>query len=91
MSSRRSRASRHREEDEINNHILKLQAAISQIQRTGTTSRASASKILKETCNFIKKLHREMEDLSERLSVLMASIDTNSAEAEVLISLLMQR
>jgi len=49
---------------------------------------ASASKLLKETCNYIKSLHREVDDLSDRLSGLMATMDTNSAQAEIIRSLL---
>ncbi|KAJ4960558.1 hypothetical protein NE237_020468 [Protea cynaroides] len=85
MSSRRSRDSKLTQ-DEINELIRNLQAVIPETHRcpSGCTTRASASKVLKETCNFIKSLHREVEDLSERLSILMASTDTNSsAEAQL--------
>nr|QDF82427.1 transcription factor ILI5-like isoform X2 [Cymbidium goeringii] len=49
---------------------------------------ASASKLLKETCTYIRSLHREIDDLSERLSELMATMDSNSAQAEIIRSLL---
>ncbi|KAF8399451.1 hypothetical protein HHK36_015316 [Tetracentron sinense] len=85
MSSRGSNDSRITE-DEINDFVFKLQALI---HRSGT-ARVSSSKILKETCSYIKRLNREVDNLSERLSELMASIDTSAVEADILRSLLMQ-
>jgi hypothetical protein len=49
----------------------------------------SASKVLQETCNYIKNLHREVDDLSERLSQLLATIDSDSPEAEIIRTLIM--
>jgi len=49
----------------------------------------SASKVLQETCNYIKTLHREVDDLSDRLSQLLATTDSNSAQAAIIRSLLM--
>ena len=51
-------------------------------------AQASASKLLKETCSYIKSLHREVDDLSDRLSDLMNTVDSNSAQAEIIRSLL---
>jgi len=48
----------------------------------------SASKVLQETCNYIRSLHREVDDLSERLSELLATTDT--AQAAIIRNLLMQ-
>lgn len=48
----------------------------------------SAAKLLKETCNYIKSLHKEVDDLSDRLAELMATMDNNSAQAEIIRSLL---
>lgn len=48
----------------------------------------SASKVLQETCNYIRSLHREVDDLSDRLSELLATSDT--AQAAIIRSLLMQ-
>ncbi|KAK1289997.1 hypothetical protein QJS10_CPA06g00533 [Acorus calamus] len=87
MSGRRGNASRITE-DEINELISRLQSLLPEARRRGA-SRASASKLLKETCNYIKSLHREVDDLSDRLSGLMASMDMSSAQAEVIRSLLM--
>ena len=42
---------------------------------------ASTTKLLKETCSYIKSLHREVDDLSDRLSDLMSTMDSNSPGA----------
>ncbi|KAH7652601.1 Myc-type basic helix-loop-helix (bHLH) domain-containing protein [Dioscorea alata] len=84
MSSRRSR---NITEEEINELISKLQTLLPESRRRGT-GRVSAAKLLKETCNYIKSLHREVGDLSDRLAELMATMDNNSAQAEIIRSLL---
>ena len=48
----------------------------------------SAAKVLQETCNYIRSLNREVDDLSERLSELLAT--TDSAQAAIIRSLLTQ-
>ncbi|RWW87984.1 hypothetical protein BHE74_00003158 [Ensete ventricosum] len=48
----------------------------------------SAAKLLKQTCNYIRSLNREVDDLSDRLSALMATMDSDSAEADIIRSLL---
>ncbi|KAK9272532.1 hypothetical protein L1049_002905 [Liquidambar formosana] len=83
MSSRRSRAS-STADDEINDLFSKLRA---EINRSGT-AKVSVSKLLKETCKHIKRLQREVDNLSERISELIESPDTSSAEAEILRKLL---
>ncbi|XP_072980355.1 transcription factor ILI3-like [Typha angustifolia] len=82
-SSRRNRIT----DEEINDLISKLQSLLPESRRRNT-SRASASKLLKETCSYIKSLHREVDDLSDRLSELMATMDNNSPQAEIIRSLL---
>ncbi|EMS57081.1 hypothetical protein TRIUR3_30914 [Triticum urartu] len=42
-----------------------------------------------ETCTYIRSLHREVDDLSERLSELLATSDMSSAQAAIIRSLLM--
>lgn len=49
---------------------------------------ASAAKLLKETCSYIKSLHREVDDLSDRLSFLITNMDVTSSQAEIIRSLL---
>ncbi|KAG0503801.1 hypothetical protein HPP92_003873 [Vanilla planifolia] len=83
MSSRRNRIT----EDEINELVYKLQSLLPESRRR-SAGRASASKLLRETCNYIKSLHREVDDLSERLAGLMATMDDDSAEAQIVRSLL---
>ncbi|KAL5210804.1 hypothetical protein ABZP36_006427 [Zizania latifolia] len=84
MSSRRGRIT----DEEINELISKLQALLPESSRGRAASRSSASKLLKETCSYIKSLHREVDDLSGRLSELMSTMDNNSPQAEIIRSLL---
>ncbi|CAN1321605.1 Transcription factor PRE1 [Linum perenne] len=49
----------------------------------------SASKVLQETCDYIRDLTRQVDDLSERLSELLASTDSGSDQAAIIRSLLM--
>ncbi|KAG8076351.1 hypothetical protein GUJ93_ZPchr0006g45677 [Zizania palustris] len=94
MSSRRSsRGSAAISEEEINDLISKLQSLLPSARgrRGGSGSQAAAAsttKLLKETCSYIKSLHREVDDLSDRLSDLMAGMDHNSPGAEIIRSLL---
>ncbi|CAL5037667.1 unnamed protein product [Urochloa decumbens] len=85
MSSRRSRGSVS--EEEINELISRLQTLLPSARRRGG-NQASTTKLLKETCSYIKSLHREVDDLSDRLSDLMATMDQNSPGAEIIRSLL---
>ncbi|AQL09349.1 Transcription factor ILI3 [Zea mays] len=75
-------------DDEINELISKLQALLPESSRRRNASRSSASKLLKETCAYVKSLHREVDDLSERLSGLMETMDNDSPQAEIIRSLL---
>ncbi|CAL9201157.1 unnamed protein product [Musa hybrid cultivar] len=75
-------------DEEINELVSKLQSLLPESRRRRSAGRASASKLLKETCSYIKSLHREVEDLSDRLSDLMATMDSNSPQAEIIRSLL---
>ncbi|XP_014495641.1 transcription factor ILI6 [Vigna radiata var. radiata] len=92
MSSRRSRSrqtgtSRNITDDQINDLVSKLQQLLPEI-RERHSDKVSASKVLQETCNYIRSLHREVDDLSERLSELLATTDT--AQAAIIRNLLMQ-
>lgn len=44
--------------------------------------------MLQETCNYIKNLNKEVDDLSDRLSQLLETIDADSAEAAIIRSLI---
>ncbi|CAL9779558.1 unnamed protein product [Musa acuminata subsp. burmannicoides] len=83
MSGRGSRIT----DEEINELVSKLQSLLPESRRRNT-GRVSASKLLKETCSYIKSLHREVDDLSDRLSGLMVTMDRNSPQAEIIRSLL---
>ncbi|KAL4639395.1 transcription factor PRE6-like [Castanea sativa] len=93
MSSRRSRSrqsgvSRNITDDQITDLVAKLQQLIPEI-RNRSSDKVSASKVLQETCNYIRSLHREVDDLSDRLSNLLATTDSDSAQAAIIRSLLM--
>ncbi|CAD5175712.1 transcription factor ILI3-like [Musa acuminata AAA Group] len=83
MSSRRSRITGK----EINELASKLRSLLPESRRRNM-SRVSASKLLKETCSYIKSLHREVDDLSSRLSDLMSTMETDSPQAEIIRSIL---
>ncbi|KAG4922658.1 hypothetical protein AAZX31_18G238700 [Glycine max] len=92
MSSRRSRqhsGSTRISDDQIIELVSKLRQLVPEI-RNRRSDKVSASKVLQETCNYIRGLHREVSDLSERLSQLLTTIDADSAEAGIIRSLLNQ-
>ncbi|PSS33712.1 Transcription factor like [Actinidia chinensis var. chinensis] len=93
MSSRRSRQSAGTSsritDDQINDLVSKLQQLLPEI-RNRRANKVPASKVLQETCNYIRSLNREVDDLSERLSQLLATIDADSPEAAIIRSLIMQ-
>ncbi|GMI87368.1 KIDARI, PACLOBUTRAZOL RESISTANCE 6 [Hibiscus trionum] len=86
MSSRRSGS--RITDDQIADLVSKLQRLIPEL-RGRRSDKVSASKVLHETCNYIRNLHREVEDLSDRLSQLLASTDPDNEQAAILRSLLM--
>ncbi|KAK9935175.1 hypothetical protein M0R45_022287 [Rubus argutus] len=97
MSSRRSsRNSRQSggsritniSDDQITDLVSKLQQLLPEI-RNRRSDKVSASKVLQETCNYIKNLHREVDDLSDRLSQLLATTDMDTDQAAIIRSLLM--
>ncbi|XVF85961.1 hypothetical protein PTKIN_Ptkin17bG0159300 [Pterospermum kingtungense] len=93
MSSRRSRSRQSAgvsriTDDQITDLVSKLQQLIPEL-RGRRSDKVSASKVLQETCNYIRNLHREVDDLSDRLSQLLASTDTDSDQAAIIRSLLM--
>uniref|UniRef100_A0A7N0V6E5 BHLH domain-containing protein n=1 Tax=Kalanchoe fedtschenkoi TaxID=63787 RepID=A0A7N0V6E5_KALFE len=97
MSSR-SRSSRSRQhssssatisEDQVLHLLSKLQHLIPEARSRRSGNRASASKVLQETCDYIKRLHKEVDDLSERLAELLATMDVDNAQAAVIRNLFM--
>ncbi|KAK3030846.1 hypothetical protein RJ639_035775 [Escallonia herrerae] len=92
MSNRRSRQSAEVSritDDQIIELVSKLQQLIPEIRNNRRSNKVSASKVLQETCNYVRSLHREVDDLSERLSQLLATIDAESPEASIIRSLIM--
>ncbi|GAV82921.1 HLH domain-containing protein [Cephalotus follicularis] len=89
MSSRRSRQQNVSRitDDQIIELVSKLRQLLPEI-RSRRSDKVSASKVLQETCNYIRNLHREVDDLSERLSELLATIDVDSPEAAIIRSLI---
>ncbi|XP_004511222.1 transcription factor PRE6-like [Cicer arietinum] len=85
--SRQSGVSSEITDAQINDLINKLQRLIPELARR--SDKVSPTKVLKETCNYIKNLHREVDDLSDRLSQLLDTIDPNSAQAAIIRSLFM--
>ncbi|KAI3970675.1 hypothetical protein MKX01_024322 [Papaver californicum] len=93
MSSRRSSStsrgsSRMITEDELNDLLLKLQRLVPDLRRR--SSRGSMSKTLKETCIYIRSLQKEVDNLSDKISELMSSMEITSVEADALRGLLLQ-
>ncbi|CAN0901626.1 Transcription factor PRE4 [Linum grandiflorum] len=89
MSSRRSRtrpsASSRISDDQILDLVTKLQQLLPEL-RNRRCMKVSAANVLQETCNYIRSLHREVDDLSERLSGLLETAD--SAQAALIRNLL---
>ncbi|XP_047944721.1 transcription factor PRE3-like [Salvia hispanica] len=87
MSSRRSRSGSSRiTEDQINDLVSRLQQLLPEMHNR-RSDKKSATKVLQETCNYIRSLHREVDELSERLSELLENADTT--QADLIRSLLM--
>ncbi|XVE56966.1 hypothetical protein DITRI_Ditri04bG0054100 [Diplodiscus trichospermus] len=89
MSSQGSRASNKMTDDELDALILKLQTLLPQLNQ-GRNGRVSATKVVNETCSYIRRLQKEVDDLSERLAQRLASMDITSFDDEILRNLLQQ-
>ncbi|KAK8951193.1 Transcription factor bHLH135 [Platanthera zijinensis] len=98
MPSRRSRSSSRQSaasspritEEQINDLVSKLQALLPEARLGDNDRPASSGRVLQETCNYIRSLHQEVDDLSERLSELLESTDGSSAQAAIIRSLLLR-
>ncbi|CAO2826763.1 unnamed protein product [Amaranthus hypochondriacus] len=93
MSSRRSRSRQSGgsriSDDQIQDLVCKLQQLLPELHHTRRPDhKVSAATVLQETCNCIRRLHKEADDLSERLSQLLETTDTN--QAALIRNLLMQ-
>ncbi|XP_062205981.1 transcription factor ILI6-like isoform X1 [Phragmites australis] len=95
MSSRRSRsrassggASRISDE-QISDLVSKLQTLLPEARLRSNDRQVPSARVLQETCSYIRSLHQEVDDLSDRLSELLATADVSTAQAAVIHSLLM--
>ncbi|KAE8682395.1 Transcription factor ILI6 [Hibiscus syriacus] len=70
MSSKRSNGSRSNGNEDFSLRVRELSS-------TNKKKKRNEAKLLDETCNHIKKLNGEVDDLSNRISELL-----NSSEAE---------
>lgn len=84
-----SSSSRSISEDQISDLLSKLQALLPDSQPRNGAQRGSASRVLQETCSYIRSLHREVDDLSETLAALLNSDAVTAEQAAVIRSLLM--
>ncbi|KAL9270694.1 Transcription factor PRE5-like protein, partial [Drosera capensis] len=91
MSGRRSRqsGSPRISDDQIIELITKLQQLVPELHHR-RSNKVSASKVLQETCTCIRSLHREVDDLSDRLSQLLSTVAADSEQASIIRSLLNQ-
>ncbi|KAI3793992.1 hypothetical protein L1987_36616 [Smallanthus sonchifolius] len=87
MSSRRSRGIPRITDEQIIELVSKLQQLLPEL-RNRRSNKASASKVLQETCNYVRSLHKEVDDLSDRLSRLLSTIDDDSPQASIIRSLI---
>ncbi|KMZ74067.1 DNA binding protein [Zostera marina] len=91
MSSRRRQSTNNGSritDEQISDLLFRLRELLPEVHgRSGR--RVSASKVLQETCTHIMSLHREVDDLSERLLELLATTETSSAQAAIIRSLLL--
>ncbi|XP_010435835.1 PREDICTED: transcription factor PRE1 isoform X2 [Camelina sativa] len=88
-SSRQSSSAPRISDDQMIDLVTKLRQILPEIGQRRRSDKVSASKVLQETCNYIRSLNREVDNLSERLSQLLESVDEDSPEAAVIRSLLM--
>ncbi|KAL9255619.1 Transcription factor PRE4-like protein [Drosera capensis] len=79
-------------DDQINELVSKLHHLLPELRNNRRSSdTVSAARVLQETCNYIRSMQREANDLSERLSEMLENDDGNNASAAALIrSLLTQ-
>ncbi|XP_076891571.1 transcription factor PRE6-like [Bidens hawaiensis] len=87
MSNRRSGGTPRITDEQIIELVSKLQQLLPEL-RNRRSNKASASKVLQETCNYVRNLHKEVDDLSDRLSRLLSTIDDDSPQASIIRSLI---
>ncbi|PWA68771.1 transcription factor PRE6 [Artemisia annua] len=93
MYSPRKRASKHQAhcDDELADLVLKLQALLPTSSSKGDgREKMATSKIIQETCNYIKRLQKEVNIIGERLSQLLDSMENDDLDMDILRNLLQQ-
>ncbi|KAK8710721.1 hypothetical protein V6N13_146034 [Hibiscus sabdariffa] len=89
MSGQGSTSSNRITDDELNALIFHLQTLLPQLNH-GRHDRVSATKVLSEICSYIRRLRNEVDDLSQRLSQRLDSMDLAGFDAEIVRNLLQQ-
>nr|XP_004515611.1 transcription factor PRE6-like [Cicer arietinum] len=84
MSGQRSSRDSKFSEKQINELVSRLQLLLPQLNNQRNNSMQSASKILQETLNHIRRLQKEVEEISEKLTQLMDSVDINDIDRRTL-------
>ncbi|KAK4752917.1 hypothetical protein SAY87_021715 [Trapa incisa] len=93
MSGRRSRSSRQSHQylsssssisgaithDQIADLVSKLQQLLPELRSSRHSNKVPDARVLQDTCNYIKSMQREVDDLSERLGELLAASDSDEA------------
>ncbi|PSS30450.1 Transcription factor like [Actinidia chinensis var. chinensis] len=87
--SRQSGGTSRINDDQIMDLVSKLQQLVPEI-RNRRSDKVSASKVLQETCTYVRNLHKEVDDLSQRLSQLLGTMDADSPEAATIRNLIME-
>ncbi|GMJ04960.1 BANQUO 3, BASIC HELIX-LOOP-HELIX PROTEIN 161 [Hibiscus trionum] len=89
MSGQGSTSSDRITDEELNALIFKLQTLLPQLNHA-RHGRVSATKVLNEICNYIRRLRNEVDDLSQMLSQRLDSMDLSGFDAEIVRNLLQQ-
>ncbi|GJY45588.1 transcription factor ILI3-like protein [Tanacetum coccineum] len=93
MSSPGKRTSKHQahRSNELADLILKLQALLPTASSKGDgREKMATSKIIQETCNYIKRLQQKVNIEGERLSQLLDSMENDGLDMDILRNLLQQ-
>ncbi|KAI3761308.1 hypothetical protein L1987_51720 [Smallanthus sonchifolius] len=93
MSSthKRARKDQANSDHELNDLIKKLQALLPASSSKGEQrEKVAALKIIKETCNYIKSLQKEVKNAGLRISQLLDYVENNGLDVDILTNLLQQ-
>ncbi|CAL9768042.1 unnamed protein product [Musa acuminata subsp. burmannicoides] len=91
MPNRRSRSTQSGSPGITDDHIMELMSKLQALlpdHRTRNSKRMSADEVLQDSCSYIRRLHQQVDGLSERLARLLAMSGMNDAEVAVVRRLL---